>query len=72
MSYSGNWADAFRAAGLYVGRILKGEKAAELPFQQSNTVEMAINAKTAKALGLTIPKSLLVRADYCHRSDLAD
>jgi putative ABC transport system substrate-binding protein len=63
MCYSGNWADAFRAAGLYVGRILKGGKAAELPFQQSSTFEVLINAKTAKALNLSIPRSLLDRAD---------
>src|SRR5262245_57273623 len=63
MCYSGNWGDAFRAAGLYVGRILKGEKPAELPFQQSNTFEVAINLKTAKALGLDIPRSLLDRFD---------
>jgi putative tryptophan/tyrosine transport system substrate-binding protein len=63
MCYSGKWADAFHAAGLYAGRILKGEKAAELPFQQSNTFEVAINTKTAKALGLSISRSLLDRVD---------
>src|SRR5215813_8134679 len=52
MSYSGKWAEAFRAAGVYVGRILKGEKASELQFQQSSTFERAIKPKPAKALNL--------------------
>jgi putative tryptophan/tyrosine transport system substrate-binding protein len=63
MCYSGNWGDTFRATGLYVGRILNGEKPGELPFQQSNTFEIVINLKTAKALGVSIPRSLLDRAD---------
>ena len=64
MSYSANWGDAFRAAGVYVGRILKGAKPAELPFQQSNTFELAINLKTAKALGLTVPVIMQMTADH--------
>jgi putative ABC transport system substrate-binding protein len=63
MSYGANAADGHRQVGIYTGRVLKGEKPADLPVQQSTKVELILNLKAAKALRLEVPMSLLMRVD---------
>jgi putative ABC transport system substrate-binding protein len=64
MSYSLNQQDVFRRTARYVDRILKGAKPADLPVEEPTTYELVINLRTAKALGLVVPPSLLLRADH--------
>ncbi len=63
MSYGSNWPDLFRRAAIYVDKILRGAKPAELPVEQPKRFKLVINLKAAKQIGLTIPPSILYRAD---------
>jgi len=70
MTYGPSYSDLFRRSAFYVGKILGGAKPADLPIEQVTKFELIVNLKTAKALGLTMPKAVLPRADQCFTEDV--